>query len=104
MSLNIPSYTVEWRGTERRGALEPWNLGAGVSDSIAIPDIMSLCPHIMTDRCCQTRRGHHSWYVFSSETYLKRPLCYTKKVIQRNSALLQAEGFEGLLASLFIFQ
>ena len=22
--LNIPSYTVEWRGTERRGALEPW--------------------------------------------------------------------------------
>ena len=21
---NIPSYTVEWRGTERRGALEPW--------------------------------------------------------------------------------
>ena len=20
---NIPSYTVEWRGTERRGALEP---------------------------------------------------------------------------------
>ena len=24
VSLNIPSYTVEWRGTERRGALEPW--------------------------------------------------------------------------------
>ena len=23
VSLNIPSYTVEWRGTERRGALEP---------------------------------------------------------------------------------
>ena len=22
--LNIPSYTVEWRWTERRGALEPW--------------------------------------------------------------------------------
>ena len=22
VSLNIPSYTVEWRGTERRGALE----------------------------------------------------------------------------------
>ena len=22
--LNIPSYTVDWRGTERRGALEPW--------------------------------------------------------------------------------
>ena len=22
--VNIPSYTVEWRGTERRGALEPW--------------------------------------------------------------------------------
>ena len=21
---NIPSYTVEWRGTERKGALEPW--------------------------------------------------------------------------------
>ena len=21
---NIPSYAVEWRGTERRGALEPW--------------------------------------------------------------------------------
>ena len=21
----IPSYTVEWRGTERRGALEPWH-------------------------------------------------------------------------------
>ena len=20
----IPRYTVEWRGTERRGALEPW--------------------------------------------------------------------------------
>ena len=24
VSLNIPSYTVEWRGTERRGALESW--------------------------------------------------------------------------------
>ena len=24
VSLNIPSHTVEWRGTERRGALEPW--------------------------------------------------------------------------------
>ena len=24
VSLNIPSYTVEWRGTERRGVLEPW--------------------------------------------------------------------------------
>ena len=24
VSLNIPSYTVEWRGTERRGTLEPW--------------------------------------------------------------------------------
>ena len=24
VSPNIPSYTVEWRGTERRGALEPW--------------------------------------------------------------------------------
>ena len=24
LSLNIPSYTVEWRGTERRGVLEPW--------------------------------------------------------------------------------
>ena len=24
VSLNIPSYTIEWRGTERRGALEPW--------------------------------------------------------------------------------
>ena len=24
VSLNIPSYTVDWRGTERRGALKPW--------------------------------------------------------------------------------
>ena len=24
VSLNFPSYTVELRGTERRGALEPW--------------------------------------------------------------------------------
>ena len=24
VSLNIPSYTLEWRGTERRGVLEPW--------------------------------------------------------------------------------
>ena len=24
VSVNIPSYTVESRGTERRGALEPW--------------------------------------------------------------------------------
>ena len=24
VSLNNPSYTVEWRGTERRRSLEPW--------------------------------------------------------------------------------
>ena len=24
VSLNVPSYTVEWRGTDRRGALETW--------------------------------------------------------------------------------
>ena len=31
VSISIPSYTVEWRGTEREE--EPWNLGAGVSEA-----------------------------------------------------------------------
>ena len=40
VSLNIPSYTVEWRGTEREE--EPWNLGAGVSEAQVQASLMTL--------------------------------------------------------------
>ena len=40
VSLNIPSYTVEWRGTER--VEEPWNLGAGVSEAQVQASLMTL--------------------------------------------------------------
>ena len=40
VSLNIPSYTVEWRGTEREE--EPWNLGAGVSKAQVQASLMTL--------------------------------------------------------------
>ena len=78
--VNIPSYTVKWRGTERRGALEPWRRcqwSTGASQ-FKDPIMMSQWPNVSQwDVCWKPVGFFECWNLSDQSDYKVLPMDFS---------------------------